>query len=318
METTSNDKKNNKESTLNLDDLDLDSNDFDVNEIDLPTIGGEPTLESILNERDDDEEDEFLNINDTQGSEKLSLNSRRSSIASNATASTTTKLFQNNQQNLNSNVCKQTVLKQLSNQLNVAIEHENSNTGMTTSLCISQLYIAVGTSRGLILVFDLNQILKFSLKTSDTMDSISALSFNNPSDRLLVGSVRGYIYMFDVSQPNNGGKLLRQITDAHQIDSPILHIKFTDDPKLAVFSDSGGSVFTLEFTRLMGIRSFNSTCLFSGSRGEVCCLEPLKFEKFYEIIHEKSRLYNKTNLSESSFSKINQMFKKCSILAMCR
>ena len=319
--------------------MDIDSNDFDLNEIDLPSLTNKnqqdesiedstviPTLESILNEKDDDDQDEFLNLdqgNNFDSSDRLSLNSRTSSIASNSTAASTAKsFFPNNNQpkNLNSNVCKVNHLKLISSQLNDAIERENSNTGMATSLCSSEEYIAIGTSRGLILIFDLNQILKFSLKTSDTMDTISALSFNNTSTRLLVGNTRGFIYMFDLSQPNNGGKLLRLITDAHQIDSSILHIKFTDDYKLAVFSDSGGSVFTLEFTRKMGIRSYNSNCLFSGSKGEVCCLEPLKFEKFYEVLFEKARLSsqkNKTDSNENSFSKINQMFKKCSILAMC-
>ena len=54
-----------------------------------------------------------------------------------------------------------------------------------------------------------------------------------------------------------------------------MHFKFTDSPTLALCSDSGGSVFELNFRRTMGIRGCDSKCLFSGSRGEVCCLEPL-------------------------------------------
>ena len=45
----------------------------------------------------------------------------------------------------------------------------------------------------------------------------------------------------------------------------------------AVFSDSGGSVFHLQFRRVMGVRTAESDCLFSGSRGEVCCVLPLLF-----------------------------------------
>jgi hypothetical protein len=305
--------------SINIDDLDLDSNELDLNDIDLPSSNNhqnEPTLESILNEKDD-EDDEFLNINECnfENSDRLSINSKSSSIITTTSSSYAAKQQQQQLQNLNSNVCKQLILKQLSNQLNDAIER--TNTGLATSQCVSQFYIAIGTSRGLVLIFDLNQILKFSLKTSETMDAVSALTFNNTSTRLLVGNVRGYISMYDLTQPNCGGKLLRLITDAHAIDNPVLHIKFTDDTKLAVFSDAGGSVFTLDFTRIMGIRRYNSTCLFSGSRGEVCCLEPLKFEKFYEILNEKQRLNAKsTTSSENSFSKINEMFKKCSIIAM--
>ena len=51
--------------------------------------------------------------------------------------------------------------------------------------------------------------------------------------------------------------------------------KFTDIPTLALCSDSGGSVFELNFKRTLGLRGVDSKCIFSGSKGEVCCIEPL-------------------------------------------
>uniref|UniRef100_H2ZCD3 Uncharacterized protein n=1 Tax=Ciona savignyi TaxID=51511 RepID=H2ZCD3_CIOSA len=83
------------------------------------------------------------------------------------------------------------------------------------------------------------------------------------------------ILMYDVTN----GKLLRTITDAHPPGTAVLHIKFTDDPTLAVCNDSGGSVFELNFRRLMGVRSCESRCLFSGSRGEVCAIQTLHLNK---------------------------------------
>jgi len=56
--------------------------------------------------------------------------------------------------------------------------------------------------------------------------------------------------------------------------------QFTDSPTLALCSDSGGSVFELNFRRTMGVRGCDSKCLFSGSRGEVCSLEPLLLNQF--------------------------------------
>ena len=44
---------------------------------------------------------------------------------------------------------------------------------------------------------------------------------------------------------------------------------------LALCSDSGGSVFELNFKRTLGVRGCDSRCIFSGSRGEVCTFEPL-------------------------------------------
>uniref|UniRef100_A0A6I8QVK8 VPS8, CORVET complex subunit n=1 Tax=Xenopus tropicalis TaxID=8364 RepID=A0A6I8QVK8_XENTR len=91
------------------------------------------------------------------------------------------------------------------------------------------------------------------------------------ADKVDAGLPTAIITMWDLA----GGKLLRTITDAHPPGTAILHIKFTDDPTLAVCNDSGGSVFELTFKRVMGVRTCESRCLFSGSKGEVCCIEPL-------------------------------------------
>ena len=40
-------------------------------------------------------------------------------------------------------------------------------------------------------------------------------------------------------------------------------------------------MFELSFTRTMGVRGFNSRCIFSGSRGEVCTLQPLCLKAQY-------------------------------------
>uniref|UniRef100_A0AAQ5Y5R0 RING-type domain-containing protein n=1 Tax=Amphiprion ocellaris TaxID=80972 RepID=A0AAQ5Y5R0_AMPOC len=119
-----------------------------------------------------------------------------------------------------------------------------------------------------------NQALRLCLGTKTTgaeFGAVSALSINHDCSRLLCGFAKGQITMWDLAN----GKLLRTITDAHPPGTAILHVKFTDDPTLAVCNDSGGSVFELAFRRVMGMRSCDSRCLFSGSKGEVCCIEPL-------------------------------------------
>jgi hypothetical protein len=132
-------------------------------------------------------------------------------------------------------------------------------------------------------------------------------------DRLLVGNALGYIFMFDTGN----GKCLRKITEAHPYGNSILNLKFTDDPTLACFSDSGGSVFMLEFKRTMGVRGADSTCIFSGSRGEVCHIEPLKFEKFSQnIIDKLSANSVRSSTVKKNLDNINQLFQKYSLLAM--
>uniref|UniRef100_A0A452TEW2 VPS8 subunit of CORVET complex n=1 Tax=Ursus maritimus TaxID=29073 RepID=A0A452TEW2_URSMA len=121
---------------------------------------------------------------------------------------------------------------------------------------------------------DQNQALRLCLGSTSVggqYGAISALSINNDCSRLLCGFAKGQITMWDLAS----GKLLRSITDAHPPGTAILHIKFTDDPTLAICNDSGGSVFELTFKRVMGVRTCESRCLFSGSKGEVCCIEPL-------------------------------------------
>ncbi|XP_074642624.1 vacuolar protein sorting-associated protein 8 homolog [Tubulanus polymorphus] len=162
-------------------------------------------------------------------------------------------------------------LKGISRQLMSAADRVDA--GMPTTMAVSTL-IAIGTSHGLVLVFDPKQALKWCLGSTAVgaqYGSVSALSFNKDCTRLLCGFARGQITMWDITN----GKLLRTITDAHPPGTAVLHIKFTDDLTIATCNDSGGSVFELEFKRLIGVRTCESRCLFSGSRGEVCVIEPL-------------------------------------------
>ena len=110
---------------------------------------------------------------------------------------------------------------------------------------------------------------------------------------------------------------MRSILDACPSGNAILNLKFTDDSKLACFSDSGGSVFMLEFKRVMGVRGADLTCLFSGSRGEVCHIEPLKFEKFSETIIDKLNVNAiRTSSIKKHLNETNELFNKYSLLAM--
>uniref|UniRef100_A0A8C7B9G5 VPS8 subunit of CORVET complex n=1 Tax=Neovison vison TaxID=452646 RepID=A0A8C7B9G5_NEOVI len=89
-----------------------------------------------------------------------------------------------------------------------------------------------------------NQALRLCLGSTSVggqYGAISALSINNDCSRLLCGFAKGQITMWDLAS----GKLLRSITDAHPPGTAILHIKFTDDPTLAICNDSGGSILVI-------------------------------------------------------------------------
>lgn len=203
--------------SLDLDDLDDElsqaANDFDLGMAQMMasngfgateatfTAGGgggdqSLTLESILNEEDDLENDEILK----SLGESLTLMGRQQTTsystspggttgigggggggettASNSVDSRSSSMSLHVNQSLadkNGIVCKQAPLKQLSGQLISAIERADA--GLPTAIAVAQLF-AVGTSRGLILLFDSQQILKLYI-TTDHKDAITALALNN-------------------------------------------------------------------------------------------------------------------------------------------
>ncbi|XP_035390736.1 vacuolar protein sorting-associated protein 8 homolog isoform X2 [Electrophorus electricus] len=276
-------------SQLNLTEIEaIDDKEFDIPQVDTP-----PTLESILNEPE--EEDEPFVLEDTclLNTENIDAHScETSSLASSdsgdrahlkrckanactheherACTHTRRKAIETNA-TVHGSVLRHSTLKGVSAQIVSAAEKVDA--GLPTAITVSGV-IAVGTSHGLALVFDQNQALRLCLGTTATgaeYGAVSALSINRDCTRLLCGFAKGQITMWDLAN----GKLLRTITDAHPPGTAILHVEFTDLPTLAVCNDSGGSVFELSFRRVMGMRTCESRCLFSGSKGEVCCVEPL-------------------------------------------
>lgn len=84
--------------------------------------------------------------------------------------------------------------------------------------------IAVGTSCGLVFVFDEQQTLRWCHETEKERSSVSALCFNGDCSRLLAGFACGVILMFDA----NDGKLLRTMTNVHTPSTAVLHVKVID------------------------------------------------------------------------------------------
>uniref|UniRef100_A0A9J8A4L6 VPS8 subunit of CORVET complex n=1 Tax=Cyprinus carpio carpio TaxID=630221 RepID=A0A9J8A4L6_CYPCA len=249
-------------SQLNLMEIEIDDKEFDIPQVDTP-----PTLESILNEPEDEDEPFILEDTCILNTENIDAHScETSSLASSDSGDLETNAT------VHGSVLRRNVLKGISAQMVSAADKVDA--GLPTAITVSNV-IAVGTSHGLALVFGKhNQALRLCLGTTATgaeYGAVSALSINHDCTRLLCGFAKGQITMWDLAN----GKLLRTMTDTHPPGTAILHVKFTDHPALAVCNDSGGSVFELSFRRVMGMRTCESRCLFSGSKGEVCCVEPL-------------------------------------------
>ncbi|XP_058614433.1 vacuolar protein sorting-associated protein 8 homolog [Onychostoma macrolepis] len=259
-------------SQLNLMEIEaIDDKEFDIPQVDTP-----PTLESILNEPEDEDEPFILEDTCLLNTENIDAHSCETSSLASSDSGDRTHLKRRRKAvettaTVHGSVLRRNVLKGISAQIVSAADKVDA--GLPTAITVSNV-IAVGTSHGLALVFDQNQALRLCLGTTATgaeYGAVSALSINHDCTRLLCGFAKGQITMWDLAN----GKLLRTITDAHPPGTAILHVKFTDHPALAVCNDSGGSVFELSFRRVMGMRTCESRCLFSGSKGEVCCVEPL-------------------------------------------
>ncbi|XP_061644844.1 vacuolar protein sorting-associated protein 8 homolog isoform X3 [Phyllopteryx taeniolatus] len=255
----------------------MDEEAIDDKEFDIPQVYTPPTLESILNELEDEEEPFVLEDTCVLNTENIDAHScDTASLASSDSGDPAhfkrKKRPVELKATIHGSVLRNSMLQGISAQIVSAADKVDA--GLPTAITVAGV-IVVGTSHGLALVFDNNQALRLCLGTKTTgaeFGAVSALSINNDCSRLLCGFAKGQMTMWDLAN----GKLLRTITDAHPPGTAILHVKFTDDPTLAVCSDSGGSVFELAFRRVMGLRSCDSRCLFSGSKGEVCCIEPLR------------------------------------------
>ena len=206
------------------------------------------------------------------------------------------ELARNKKPNANGSVLRHVILKKISAQLVDACARRDA--GLPTSMEAS-LVIAIGTSHGLVLIFEpRDQALKFILgNTSDGANygAVTALCINRDCTRLLCGYAKGQITMWDL----NNGNCLRVITDAHPEGFAVLHLQFTDDATVALCSDSSGSVYSLNFRRLI-TRSCESTCFFSGSKGEVCTMAPLHLHE--DMKH--SQLHDTSLLAMASLTKV--------------
>ncbi|OXA63103.1 Vacuolar protein sorting-associated protein 8 [Folsomia candida] len=248
-----------------LADEDEEDKPIDDDEFNIPPVDFEPTLESILNDVDNQSlsEDEVGHHESgtTQqpqlvleqigltpdGSDTVSIVSRGS--GGDNRSRTSSRSMRNNKthpQNKRkpSSILRHVLLKGMTSSL--ASASEKIDSGTATAVAMGNL-ITVGTSHGYVLVFDSIQNFKWCLGESHFREeggSVSSLAVSGNGARLLVGFAKGLILMYDLEN----GKLL---------------------------SDSGGSVFELCFKRTMGVRGCDSRCIFSGSRGEVCTFEPV-------------------------------------------
>lgn len=152
--------------------------------------------------------------------------------------------------------------------------------GLPTALSVNSKFLAVGTQRGLILVFDLFEVLQHVLGETSVENgpvlvegdqwvgggSITSLDISGNGDALLAGYTSGALVLWDVIK----GVMIKNIVDIHQ--SPITSVRFLTDKDLKVVTvDAGGLVNKLTFAKniLWSAYSMDVECLLDGTAGQI-------------------------------------------------
>ncbi|CRL04854.1 CLUMA_CG017907, isoform A [Clunio marinus] len=227
--------------------LDLD----EIDDLSIPPVEELPSLDAIMSEFDSDLDSISNNL-----------------LGDNRINPTPTPSFDEKQQT--GSILRHVIFQGVTTQIGSA--SDRTEAGLASALAVSRM-VAIGTSHGFILAFDSSQTLKWCCLEGQKKQqgAVSSMSFNSDDTRLLAGFSRGAILMINTMT----GDVLRTLFDAISPNAGVLNIKWTSRATLALSLDTGGSVWSLSFTRRMGIRGCDSRCLFSGARGEVCALEPL-------------------------------------------
>jgi hypothetical protein len=150
--------------------------------------------------------------------------------------------------------------------------------GLPTCVAFNSKFIAVGTQQGIILLYDLFEVLRQRLGGSGYDDnfsakragSITSVDISHNGDVVIAGYTSGIIVLWDAIK----GTVLRNINDSHP--SPITSVRFLSDLKV-VTVDAGGLVNKLSFSRniMWSTYSMETECLLDGTAGQILAMNVL-------------------------------------------
>ena len=150
--------------------------------------------------------------------------------------------------------------------------------GLPTALAVNSKFIAVGTQKGIILLYDLFEQLRQRLGhgyldetfNAKKAGAITSLDLNYNGELICAGYASGNLVLWDSIR----GIPLKNVSDAHP--SPITSIRFMGEVKL-VTVDAGGIVNKLTFTKNMiwSNYSLETECLLDGTAGQILAMSVL-------------------------------------------
>ncbi|XP_053206764.1 vacuolar protein sorting-associated protein 8 homolog [Panonychus citri] len=190
---------------------------------------------------------------------------------------------------------KVTTLRSISSQLRAAYV-QKTDAGVATCLTVSQVYIAVGTAHGVVFCFDKQQVMRWCLRKEGLTDSVTSIAIRYDSTRLVTGYSKGSLGLWSLEN----GQIISLFSGQDVNYATPLLLKFTSEPDLMVFSNTGGSVFQVWVRKRS--KSLEPICIFSGSRGEVLHFDTLTIPT--SLQHRFSFLNNLCLISLATVTKI--------------
>ncbi|TYZ62419.1 hypothetical protein PybrP1_008661 [[Pythium] brassicae (nom. inval.)] len=171
-------------------------------------------------------------------------------------------------------VVKVQAMEAISRQLRKNIEFKEFGPGSPTVVAIHSKFIAIGTSKGLVIIFDHFQNIRQVLgNTSDaeTDGPITAIDVSPGSDYLVCGFQSGRIVLWDMIK----GTSLKAVSDAHE--NPVVSLRFLKDQKAVLVSvDTNGIVNKLTFSKMMGMMYVvDVDPIYDGSAGKILSISVL-------------------------------------------
>ena len=150
----------------------------------------------------------------------------------------------------------------ISRQLGKNAQYRAHGPGLPCAFAVRAKFVAIGTSRGLTLVFDHFQEVRRVLGTASD-DGVSSVDLSVSGDLVACGHASGKVALWDVIKGAN----LKTLDDAH--GAPIAALRFYRDDDAAVVSvDGAGVVNKLGFTKAMfGAYGADVECLLDGAAG---------------------------------------------------
>ena len=144
--------------------------------------------------------------------------------------------------------------------------------GLPTAVALNSKFIAIGTQKGVIQVFDLFGSVRQRLvkATTEEFGSVTTIDLSYSGDTIIAGYTSGVVIWWDVIT----GKSMKSISDMHH--SPITVVRFINEASI-ISVDASGLVYKFNFTKSVVWTSYgvDSECLLDGTAGQILSMHVL-------------------------------------------